>query len=642
MKQASPALAKALTAYQAGRFADAVEVADSGLTRADGPTRQNLLVILANSNLKLGRKAEAAEAFVNAAAAIAEKRALFLKFAVDLFWGEGLHARIAAVAADAARHHRGDPAFLYRLAMACKLAGMLPDAETFIADLDLANPQHFALLAEFETALGDPDRFYRFLAEACRTHAESLPLNSLRYARAINVADLDATAKFSALQGRGGPAAEALSRNELAWSRLMRSDDEAVHALPSYDTLGLHRIDPQDIPARRRLPSKAGEKIRIGYLSNDFHWHATMILFEEVMQAHDRERFEITLFCYTDEAVADYQKRWPPLLRDAVVPVRTMSDAEAAACIAAHGIDILVDLKGFTTGARLGILNRSDAPVKATYLGYPGSLTGMDVDYAITDPIVTPDTSKPFYTEKLCRLPETYQANGSRNRPKPKALTRADLGLPVDRLVFGSFNSPGKITMTTLELWADVLRRVPGSVICLLCREGLPRDNLTAAFASRGVAAERLFFFSGEAYDRYLSRIAAVDIALDTNPYNGHTTTSDILWAGTPLVTFKGRSFASRVSESLLKAISLPDLVAEGPAGFADLAVALAGDPDRLTEIRARLAANRVSAPLFDTERFTSHLERAYEMMIERARAGLAPDHIDVPALPPRDGVFLV
>ncbi|MGR6432238.1 O-linked N-acetylglucosamine transferase, SPINDLY family protein [Rhizobium sp. PAMB 3174] len=642
MKQAPSGMATALAAYQAGRFADAVEAAEGALARADVKTRQNLLVILANSNLKLGRKVAAAEAFVSAAAAIADKRALFLQFAVNLFADEGQHARTAAIAADAARLHRGDPAFLYRLAMACKLAGALAEAESFIADLDLANPQHFALLADFETAIGDADRFYLFLAEACRTRPQSLPLNSLRYARAINVADLDATAEFSALQSRNDAAAEALCRNELAWSRLMRTDDERVHGLPSYDTLGLHRIEPQDIPARRRTPSKAGEKIRIGYLSNDFHWHATMILFEEVMQAHDRERFEITLFCYTDAADADYQRRWPVWMRDAVVPVRAMTDAEAAQCIAAHGINILVDLKGFTTGARLGILNRSDAPVKVTYLGYPGSLTGMDVDYAITDPIVTPDTSKPFYTERLCRLPETYQANGSRNRPKPLALTRDDLGLPNDRLVFGSFNSPAKITMTTLDLWADILRRVPDSVFCLLCRKGLPRENLAKVFASRGVAAERLIFFSGEAYDSYLSRIAAVDLALDAYPCNGHTTTSDILWAGTPLVTFKGGSFASRVSESLLTAVGLPDLVADDAAGFADLAVALAGDRERLAAVRARLAVSRVSAPLFDTERFARHLERAYEMMIERARAGLGPDHIDVPALPARGGTFLV
>jgi predicted O-linked N-acetylglucosamine transferase (SPINDLY family) len=213
--------------------------------------------------------------------------------------------------------------------------------------------------------------------------------------------------------------------------------------------------------------------------------------------------------------------------------------------------------------------------------------------------------------------------------------------LPEDALILGAFNSAHNITYQTLSLWAKIMHQLPDASLSILCNEGIGRENIRAAFRETGIEAGRVMFFSKEPYERYLARIASSDLALDTHPYNGHTTSSDILWAETPLVTLKGGSFASRVSESLLLAIGLPELVAKDETGYCGLVVDLARNGDKRHEIRRRLEFNRTMAPLFDTDRFTRHLERAYELMADRVRAGLPPDHIDVEPLPPRKAPFL-
>jgi predicted O-linked N-acetylglucosamine transferase (SPINDLY family) len=590
-------LESALAEYNAGRLPAALAAAESAWPIAGPSERQTLATLRATINLKLGNKRQAAEAFVEAAMLLPEKRAQFLQFAVNLLIAEGLHAEVVKIAAETAAAHGGDSDLLFKLATSCKQAGNLLAVMPFIADLDLAKPAHFTLFSEFERAVGDPDRFYRFLADACATRPGNVLLNSMRYSKARGICDFPALQEFDRrLADRDDAASRALLHNELALFRLIRTDDEAAHRLPAYDTIGWRKGAATDRPKPRRPISPAGEKLRIGYLSNDFCSHVTMRLFEEVMLRHDRQKFEIKLFCYTAEHAARYQKTWPQQLQISVIPVRDMSDEAAAECIARHEVDILVDLKGYTAGARLGIVDRSDAPVKATYLGYPGSVTGVDVDYAITDAVVTPDASKAFYSEKLCRLPETYQANGSRRRARPLPSGRREFGLPDERLILGSFNSAHKITYETMRLWAKIMRQLPDALLMVLCKEGIARDNIGAAFREAGSDPGQITFFSKEPYERYLTRIASVDLALDTHPYNGHTTSSDILWAATPLVTFRGGSFASRVSASLLEAIGVPELAASDESGYCDLVVALARDGDRRQEIRHRLETNRAIA----------------------------------------------
>lgn len=420
---------------------------------------------------------------------------------------------------------------------------------------------------------------------------------------------------------------------------IMWCDDESLNARITRMHGGT-AFTPQSRAARRAVPHAFAERIRIGYLSNDVcDQHATMRLFQGVLMAHDRERFDVTVFCYTDDDVlsADQGMRahYGP-----IVPIRTLDDEQAATLIRARGIDILVDLKGHTRGARVSLVNRGLAPIQVAYLGFPGCGTGIDCDYIISDRIVTPDASKPYYHEKFCRLPHSYQANDAAHRALPPAASRDSFGLPADAFVIASFNAVRKISPRTARLWARVLTAIPGSILWMMCEDPDAQANFCAFMATLGIGAERIHFARRADYPEHVARLQAADIALDTFPTNGHTTTSDKLWAGLPVLTCKGSNFTSRVSESLLTALGLPDLVAENEDDMVELCVALAKDPDRLAEIRRRIATNRFGAPLFDTLRFTRHLERAYDMMIERERQGLEPEHFDVPEVPLPEGPF--
>lgn len=341
----------------------------------------------------------------------------------------------------------------------------------------------------------------------------------------------------------------------------------------------------------------------------------------------------MTLFCNTNEQMIrndrGLRQTYPNL-----VQIGHLEDQEAAKLIRSHGVDILVDLKGHTKGARIGVINIGGAPIQVAYLGYPGSGTGIDCDYVIGDRIVLPAESRPFYHEKFCLLPDSYQANDNIHRPRPQAASRASLGLPQDRPILAAFNVTRKITPQTATLWAEILRRAPASLLWILCSDRFARDNFLKWISEEGIARERVIFADRADYAEHIARLPAADIGLDTFPYNGHTTTSDQLWAGLPVPTYKGSHFASRVTESLLTAAGIAELVAEDARSYVDLCVSLIEDRPRLQAVREKLGAQRATCPLFDTMRFTRHLETAFQIMVERERAGLAPDHFAVPPLP--------
>ena len=415
------------------------------------------------------------------------------------------------------------------------------------------------------------------------------------------------------------------------------SGDEHINQLARSNTPVL---TPDMTAKRHKMPHTWGEKIRIGYLSADFFdKHATMKLIRRVLELHDRDRFEVTLFCHSDPDLLQTNEADRNLWGD-VVTIREMSDEEALAVIKARNIDILVDLKGHTAGNRTTILNMGAAPIHVAWIGFPGSTVNVDLDYAIGDHYVLPDSSKPHYYEKFARLPETYQPNDPTNRPLAKQISRADVGLPENAFVFASFNANRKITSKVIELWCNILKRAPDSVSWILHNSQDSKKNILAKFLEMKIPAKRVFFMHKLEFELHLNRITAADLGLDTFPVNGHTTTSEQLWSGLPVLTMKGTNFASRVSESLLHAIGTPELIAEDEAAYADMAVAFALDPAPLKEIRDRIHANRFTKPLFDAERYCHHLETAYQMMVDRAKAGLEPDHFDVPALPPRSGTF--
>lgn len=471
-------------------------------------------------------------------------------------------------------------------------------------------------------------------AKRARAMAPSDPQALELYYRALRQ-----TCLFDEIESENAELLEQLKRGEMLaisvdnpFSNISWCADEAINA-----SLVPKAIDKPVTPAmqaaRRARPHRWGDKLRIGYLSDDLYdQHPVMHLFQGAMVSHDPVRFDVTYFCYTSaeniRGDTGHRAHYPNL-----VPVGHLNDADAADLIRSRGIDILVDLKGHTNGCRPNLINLGLAPLQVAYLGYPGSGNGIDCDYVISDRIVTPDASIPHYHEKLCRLPDSYQANDTIFRALPPAKSRAELGLPEDRIIFGFFNATRKITPQTFRLTVEILRRVENSVLWILFFNNFARDNFLTAIEREGIDPARIILAPKASYIDHIARLQAADIGLDSFPYNGHTTTSDALWAGVPVVTAKGTHFASRVSESLLTALEVPELVAETHEDYVALAASLATNHPARLVLRDKIAAKRTTAPLFDTARFTRHLERAYEMMADRARQGLPPDHFDVPAL---------
>jgi protein O-GlcNAc transferase len=305
-----------------------------------------------------------------------------------------------------------------------------------------------------------------------------------------------------------------------------------------------------------------------------------------------------------------------------------MSDEEAAGLMKRLDVDIAVDLKVYTQGGRPGIFSNLPAPVLVNYLGYPGTSAADYMDYVIADPVALPMAEQEFYSERIVQLPDSYQANDPQRVIGPKP-SRAEAGLPEAGFVFCSFNNHWKITAPLFDAWMRLLDSVPGSVLWLL--DDSANANLKREAQARGVAPERLIFAPKIEHDAHLGRLCLADLVLDTLPYNAHTTASDALWCGVPLVTLRGEAFAGRVAASLLSAIGLPELIAQDLEGYEKLARSLAKSPKKLEGLKARLEKNRLTTPLFDAARFCRNIEAAFTTMAETARRGEAPKAFAVP-----------
>jgi protein O-GlcNAc transferase len=380
---------------------------------------------------------------------------------------------------------------------------------------------------------------------------------------------------------------------------------------------------PSSLPPAHREPRRH-EKIRVAYLSGDFYRHAIPFLIAGVFEQHDSERFETFGVSYGPSDKSDMRAR----LENAFThfsDLHESTDAGIAGILHEWEIDIAIDLKGYTGGARPGILAHRPAPIQVQYLGYPGTMGSDCIDYLIADRTVVPDEHRPFYSEQIVYLPDTYQCNDSRRRIAACTYHRADADLPERAFVFCCFNGSQKIMPETFRLWMDILSDVRGSVLWLL--EGHPSAtvNLRREARARGIAPERLIFTKHMPLEDHLARLKLADLVLDTLPYCAHTTASDALWAGVPVLTRLGVTFAGRVAASLLKAVGLPELITLSPLEYKTLACALAQDASRMNDIKAKLAANRESMPLFDTARITRNLEAAYQGMWERHRRGEPP-----------------
>lgn len=382
---------------------------------------------------------------------------------------------------------------------------------------------------------------------------------------------------------------------------------------------------PMAMPA-----AAAGDgRIVVGYLCGEFRSHATTILMCGVYELHDRSRFRLVAFDNGGDDGSDYRRRVVAAF-DEVVEIASLGDAEAAAAIQARGVDVLVNLNGYYGEGRNGVFALRPSPVQVNYLGFPGTLGTPCMDYLIADSTVIPATSREFYVERIVSLPDCYQPNDRSREIAPAGITRAECGLPDDAFVFCNFNNNYKLTPQVFDGWMRILAQLPASVLWLLQDNHEAADNLRRSAQERGIAGDRLVFAPRLPPKEHLARHALADLFLDTLPYNAHTTASDALWAGLPLLTRVGGTFPGRVAASMLRAVGLPELVTGSEQEYEALALSLARDPPRLSALRATLMENRLHAPLFDTAKTTRHLEAAYEEMVKRQRSGAAPGHFDI------------
>jgi predicted O-linked N-acetylglucosamine transferase (SPINDLY family) len=452
--------------------------------------------------------------------------------------------------------------------------------------------------------------------------ADGLLLNTRMYICDWNSWDID-IAKIAERTHRNEPATNPFC--VLSFSDCPRLQREAAELWvqsehPSKDSM-------PSIPKRSRH-----EKTRIGYFSGDYRNHAVSILTAGLFETHDRSKFEMHAFSFGPDTKDEMRQRMQRSF-DRFLDVRDQSDQEIARLARSMEIDIALDLGGYTGGCRPGIFARRAAPLQVSYLGYPGTTGAPYMDYLIADKTVMPDGNERHYSEKIIYMPHSYMANDRTRGIADRAFTREEFGLPRDGVVFCCFNSSHKITPSVFDGWMRILERVPGSVLWLSETNDAAARNLREAASRRDVQTERLIFAKRmPGLPEHLGRLRMADLFLDTRPFNAHTTASDALWAGLPVLTCTGNAFASRVAASLLQAIGLPELVAASQDEYEELAVKLASNPQRLNQITEALSANRLAFPLFDTRLFTTHLERAYTMIYERYQADLPPDHIYVSA----------
>jgi predicted O-linked N-acetylglucosamine transferase (SPINDLY family) len=372
------------------------------------------------------------------------------------------------------------------------------------------------------------------------------------------------------------------------------------------------------------------DRIRLAYLSADFREHATAFLAAELFERHDRRRFDLHAISWGPDDGSGLRKRLERSF-DRFIDVRETSDSGVAREMHDLEIDIAVDLNGFFEGCRPDILARRPAPIQVNYLGYPATMGADYIDYVVVDPFIVGADQQAFFSEKLVFLPECYQPNDRQRPISARAPNRGECGLPDGALVAACFNSPYKITPDVFDIWMRVLRAVPGAVLWLLGDNPWEERNLRREAQRRGVAPERLVFAPRRALPDHLARHSLADLFLDTFPCNAHTTASDALWAGLPLLTCAGRSFAARVAGSLLHSVGLPELVTHNLGDYEAMALKLARAPERLVEIRARLRESRATAPLFDAGRLARHLEAGYLEMWRLHQAGEAPRSFTVP-----------
>ncbi len=401
-------------------------------------------------------------------------------------------------------------------------------------------------------------------------------------------------------------------------------DDPEVQQKASalYNHQHYHALTPAPIK-----PYKGHGKIRVAYFSADYHNHATLHLMADLFESHDQDKFEFIGFAYGTSTEDIWRKRAKSSFFS-FIDVRHISDHAVVLIARLLEIDIAIDLKGYTTEGRPGIFAERVAPIQVSYLGYPGTLASPHIDYMIVDNTLIAATQSQFYTEAMVYLPNSYQANAHKVTVSNTKVTRADVGLPKTGTVFCSFNNNYKITPTTFDSWMRILHHVEGSVLWLYANTQSAITNLKKEALNRGIDENRLIFASHIAVEDHLARLSCADLFLDTLPYNAHTTASDALRMGVPLLTCKGSSFASRVASSLLTAVDMPELIAQNYTDYEQLAIDYGNQPEALQALKEKLQTHLKTSDLFNVQLFAQHIEAAYTEMNRRIHSGESASNI--------------
>jgi protein O-GlcNAc transferase len=608
----------------------------------------------------------AAEQYIRAALAERESGPCRRDLAWTLLWqgrdGEAIEAYRAAIAAGV-REAR----LFNNLGNLLRKRNSLPQAEACYREAiatDASYPLAYSNLAMLQQDAGQLDSARANLKEALALDPKSPHLWQCYGGLLERMSRIDEADEAYCRGGRW-EAVQYVRRREAHWQQLAEIDAAALSMvstgsadnLTPWCLLGIPALTPElhrdagqrfaqsrwrgelaapPIVARgagltaAHVRFAAGERLRIGYLSADFYDHATLRLLAGVLELHDAHRFDVHLYSYGPDPDAAARARFahvPGTWHD----VSALSDAQAAAQILHDGIHVLVDLKGYTTGTRLGITALRPAPVIVSWLGYPGSLGHARLaDYLISDAVVTPPAAAAHFSETLALMPHCFQPVDHRRECASRP-TRAQAGLPETGFVFCSFNQTFKLNAPMSALWARLLKAAPGSVLWLLEPDSeRAKANLWSFYETQGVDPARLIFAPRVPQDAHLARLQLADLALDTLPVGSHTTGSDALWAGVPMVTTPGTLFAGRVGASLLHAVGLDELIARDLDAYFQIALGFATDAAWRARVRAKLAGARGASALFDTVGFTRDLERLYLAIVAREARGVASDRTPV------------
>jgi len=610
------ALAAIMALHEAGRYQQALPMAEDLLEQ--WPDAAPLLEVVGSLRLQMGDALGAAQMFARACQLEPDQAAHFSDLGV-------CYRRMGQnqLAADAFMH-------------AMQLDPTAPGPPYNLGNLLRDNGQKDAAIQQFARAI-----------ELCPTHALAVinlggtlvELGHVEQAQevlrmAVRLAPDNAQAIVNLAMVCDFEAYRAFDRLPAGWATqsaqfpglFLHFEDNAAHQLARSRSWAQARFLFPTSPLQAPRPDA---RIRVGFLSSDYHDHATMRLLSGVLREYDRSRFAFHAFSYGHEA----QDPWRQYARDhhdAFHDIAPYSDAQAIDYIRAQSLDVLVDLKGYTKGSRSHLLGARLAPVQAAWLGFPGSMGHPSVDYALVDQRVLPPSLRDSFDEHLVWLPGSYQPNDNQRQILPDSGSRAEHGLPQDAFVFCSFNHTYKISPAEFDIWMGLLAQVEDSVLWLLKANAVVEGNLRAEAAARGIDPARLIFADRQQHNEHLGRIGHADLFLDSFAVNAHTTASDALWAGLPVLTMAGEQFAARVGASLLTAAGLPELITHSHEEYAALALSLAQDRGRLAALRQRLAEQRLTCALFDSAGFTRHFEQALAAMHQRHIDGLAPADIDL------------